>query len=68
MVAGVLVMLQKFNGCITGHQAGTKPMFMYIQTMKMFICSHCIPYKVMTNFNLRAPEFDDHSGMQQTAI
>jgi len=47
MVAGVLVMLQKFNGCITGHQAGTKPMFMYIQTMKMFICSHCIPYKVM---------------------
>ena len=61
-------MLEKFNGCITGHQAGTKLLFTYIQTVKMSICSYCIPYKVTTHFNLRVPEFDDQSGMQQTAI
>jgi len=61
-------MLAKFNGCITEHQAGTKLLFTYIQTVKMSICSHCIPYKIMTYFNLWALEFDDWSGMQQTAI
>jgi len=55
-------MLEKFNGCITGHQAGTKLLFTYIQTVKMSICSHCIPYKVTTCFNLRAPESDDQTG------
>lgn len=61
-------MLAKFNGCITEHQAWTKLLFTYIQTVKMSICSHCIPYKVTTYFNLWVPEFDDCSAKQQTAI
>jgi len=56
-------MLEKLM-VVLGHQAGTKLLFTYIQTVKMTICSHCIPYKATTYFNLRAPEFDDQSGMQ----
>ena len=60
-------MLEKFNECST-EQAETKLLFTHIQTVKMSICSHCIPYKVTTYFNLWAPEFDAQGGMRQTTI